>query len=222
MDVARWGLNKDRMPKSVVGYGGRLGYEDDGETPNTDVVVMDYGDSQLIFETRGLKTTDYMGARIGNVFHGTGGYVVLTGYSSGAAFDPAGKLITTFTGAGDHFRNYVDAVRSRKVESLNGEIAEGHLSSALCHLGNVSYRLGEPVAFGTKPRVFEENEAALETLQRFEQHLAENGVDTQHTYYRMGPKLTIDAKRESFKHNKDANALLFREYRQPFVVPKKA
>jgi predicted dehydrogenase len=222
MDVARWGLNKDRMPKRVVGYGGRLGYEDDGETPNTHVAVLDYGDSQLIFETRGLKTMDYMGARIGNVFHGTEGYVVLTSYAGGAAFDPAAKMITTFTGGGDHFRNFIDAVRSRKLDSLHGEIAEGHLSSALCHLGNISYRLGEPVAFGTRPHVFEENEAALETLQRFEQHLAENGVDTQQTYYRMGPRLTIDAKRENFKHHREANALLFREYRPPFVVPKKA
>jgi predicted dehydrogenase len=222
MDVARWGLDKDHMPKGVVGYGGRLGYEDDGETPNTDVVVMDYGDSQLIFETRGLKTNDYMGARIGNVFHGTEGYVVLTSYSGGAAFDPAGKMITTFEGGGDHFRNFIDAVRSRKVESLNGEIAEGHLSSALCHLGNISYRLGEPVAFGTRPPVFEGNEAALESLQRLEQHLADNGVDTHHSYYRMGPRLTIDAKRERFRNNRDADALLFAEYRPPFVVPKKA
>ncbi|MGV3720977.1 MAG: Gfo/Idh/MocA family protein, partial [Actinomycetota bacterium] len=111
VDVARWGLGKDTMPKSVIGYGGRLGYEDDGETPNTHVMVLDYGDSQLIFETRGLKTNDYRGAKIGNVFHGTDGYVVMTSYNAGAAFDKDGKMVTTFSGSGDHYRNFIDAMR---------------------------------------------------------------------------------------------------------------
>jgi predicted dehydrogenase len=222
MDVARWGLNKSVMPKSVIGFGGRLGYEDDGETPNTHVAVLDYGDSQLIFETRGLKTNDYRGARIGNVFHGTEGSVVITSYSGGAAFDKDGKLVTTFRGGGDHFRNFIDCVRSRKVEEQNGPIEEGHLSSALCHLGNISYRLGERVSFGMSPHVFEKNEAGLETLARFEQHLLENGVDRQQSQYVMGRKLTIDAKKETFGKDKEANALLFREYRAGFEVPDKA
>jgi predicted dehydrogenase len=221
MDVARWGLKEARLPRSVVGFGGRLGYEDDGETPNTHVAVLDYGDSQLIFETRGLQTNDYMGARIGNVFHGTDGVVVLTSYAGGAAFDPSGKLVTTFTGGGDHFRNFIDAVRSRKAEELNGGIEEGHFSSALCHLGNISYFLGEPVTFGTRPRVFEKNEAALETLQRFEQHLAENGVDPKQARYRLGRALKVDARKESFEKDREANALLSREYWPPFVVPAK-
>jgi predicted dehydrogenase len=222
MDLARWGLKKDLMPLSVVGYGGRLGYVDDGETPNTHVAVMDYGDSLLIFETRGLKTGDYRGSKIGNIFHGTEGYVVLTSYTSGAAFDKDGKMVTTFNGAGDHYRNFIDAMRSRKQEDLAGEVYEGHLSSALCHLGNVSYRLGELVSFGTKPRVFEDSEAAMETLQRTEAHLAENGVDMQQSQYRLGRKLNIDPKKERFKGDKEANAQLFRKGREPFVVPDRA
>src|SRR5690349_20060264 len=110
MDVARWGLGKSGFPKSVVGFGGRLGYDDDGETPNTEVSILDYGDSQLIFEVRGLPTKDYRGAKIGNVFHGSDGYVVLTGYDAGAAFDNDGKTVTTFKGGGDHFRNFIDCM----------------------------------------------------------------------------------------------------------------
>jgi predicted dehydrogenase len=222
MDLARWGLGKSTLPKSVIGFGGRLGYVDDGETPNTHVAVMDYGDSLLIFETRGLKTGDYRGSKIGNIFHGTEGYVVLSSYTSGAAFDKDGKMVTTFNGAGDHYRNFIDAMRSRKQEDLAGEVYEGHLSSALCHLGNISYRLGELVSFGTKPRVFEDSEAALETLQRTEAHLAENGVDMQQSQYRLGRKLNIDPKKERFKGDKEANAQLFRKGREPFVVPEKA
>jgi predicted dehydrogenase len=221
MDVARWALNESGLPRTAVGFGGRLGYVDDGETPNTHVAVLDYGDRQLIFETRGLRTSDYRGARIGNVIHGTDGTVVITSYSGGSAFDKDGKMVRTFRGDGDHFRNFIDAVRSRNRKDLHGEIAEGHVSSALCHLGNISYRVGEQTAFGTRPSVLEGNEAALETLGRFEQHLADNGVDLKQSRYVMGRKLTIDARKETCGSDRDANALLFRDYREPYVVPKK-
>src|SRR6185295_10148271 len=93
MDVARWGIAKDHLPESVITFGGRFGYKDDGQTPNTEIAFMDYGDTQLIFETRGLPTKDFKGANVGNVFHGTDGYVVLTSYTAGAAFDKDGKLV---------------------------------------------------------------------------------------------------------------------------------
>jgi predicted dehydrogenase len=222
MDVARWGLNKSEFPKSVLSFGGRLGYVDDGETPNTQVVALDYDDAQLIFEVRGLPTKDYRGATVGNVFHGTDGYVVMTGYASGAAFDRDGKLITTFTGGGDHYRNFIDCMRSRKVEDLRGEIEEGHISSALCHLGNVSYRLGEPQSLTGTPEAVSGDEALAETLERTVQHLGENGVDTKTGTYRMGRKLKVNAERENFGKNREANAQLTRHYRDPFAVPKKA
>jgi len=184
--------------------------------------IFDYGDSQLIFETRGLKTDGYKGAKVGNVFHGEDGYVVLTSYTGGAAFDKDGKMVTTFSGGGDHFRNFIDAMRSRKQEELRGEIEEGHLSSALCHLGNISYLVGDKQSFGSKPKILEDNEAGLESLGRMEQHLAEDGVDMQTSHYSLGRKLIIDPKKENFGKDKEANKLLTRQYREPFVVPNKA
>jgi len=223
MDVARWGLGRSEMPRSVIGLGGRLGYEDDGETPNTHVAIFDYGGGQqLIFETRGLPTPDYKGAKIGNVFHGTDGYVVLTSYTGGAAFDKDGNMVVKFTGGGDHFRNFIDCMRSRKSEDLHGEIAEGHLSSALCHLGNISYLTGAQQPLNSMPAALQENEAAAETFDRFRQHLSENKVDPATAQYRLGRKLIVDAKRENFGKDREANRLLFREYRAPFVVPEKA
>jgi predicted dehydrogenase len=56
MDLARWGLGVDTLSKSVVSYGGRLGYEDAGETANTQTIIHDYGDKSLVFEVRGLPT----------------------------------------------------------------------------------------------------------------------------------------------------------------------
>ncbi len=69
MDIARWMIPGATLPKSVVSLGGRFGYKDQGETPNTQVAVFDYGDAQLIFEVRGLKTDDYLGEKVGNIVH---------------------------------------------------------------------------------------------------------------------------------------------------------
>src|SRR5262249_46497570 len=65
MDVARWGLNRRGLPRSVVSLGGRFGYVDDGQTANTQVCVYDYGDAKLIFEVRGLMTQDLLADRRG-------------------------------------------------------------------------------------------------------------------------------------------------------------
>ncbi len=220
MDVARWVVGVDHLPASVITFGGRLGYKDDGETPNTEIAFMDYGDVQLIFETRGLPTDKYRGAGVGNVFHGTEGYVVMTGYASGAAFDKDGKQVEKFEGGGNHHRNYIDVVRSRKFADLNADIAEGHLSSALCHLANISYRCGTDVPFNAQTKAFGDNKEAVETFERTMEHLKENKVPMDGETYRLGKKLMVDPGQESFVGDAQANALLTRPYRAPFIVPK--
>jgi hypothetical protein len=226
MDLARWGLNKNELAKSVLSVGGRFGYVDDGETANTQVSVFDYGDSELIFEVRGLKTSSLLGASIGVIFYGSDGYVVCPSYGSGIVYDTAGKKVKTFEtprnqGEDSHFGNFVKAVRSGKKEDLNGEILEGHLSSALCHLANVSYRLGTEVPFSKSSQAFGDDKAAAETLARTNEHLKDNGVPIDQTNYRVGRRLTVDTKAETFGADKEANALLTREYRKPFVMPEK-
>jgi predicted dehydrogenase len=222
MDVARWALNKNTMPKSVVALGGRFGYVDDGETPNTAISVMDYGDAELIFEVRGLETDPLLNARVGNIVYGTEGYVVFTGYDEAYAFDNKGAQVQHFKGGGDHYANFLSAVKSRKNEDLHADIEEGHLSSALCHLGNISYKLGKSQHSTASVEGFEGDSAAMETYGRFVQHLAVNNVRLTEATYRLGAKLKIDPKREEFIGNKEANTHLFREYRKPFEVPSKA
>ncbi|MCS6775116.1 MAG: Gfo/Idh/MocA family oxidoreductase [Chloroherpetonaceae bacterium] len=222
MDIARWALNKREMPRTVMALGGRFGYIDDGETPNTQLVFMDYDDAQLIFEVRGLKTEPLRGASVGNIIYGTEGYVVMTGnYSRVLAFDNNDNKIAEFNGSGDHYGNFLDAVRSRRITDLNADIEEGHISSAMCHLGNISYLLGSPQSFSAKTQAFGDNKEAMETYLRFEQHLADNGVPMNNLQYRLGPKLEFNPKREQFKGNKEANALLTREYRKGFEVPNR-
>jgi predicted dehydrogenase len=226
MDVARWGLGVNDIGKGVISYGGRFGYEDAGETANTQVSIHDYGDKTLVFEVRGLKTEPLKGAGVGVIFYGSEGYVVMTSYNAGAAFDLKGEQIAKFSSDGNHYENFVKAVRSRKSEDLNADIQEGHLSSALCHLGNISYRLGEPLSAGAvqeRLKALKGNEDTLETLDRFSKHLEANKVALDGTKIQFGAQLAIDPARETFVGaNADkANPMLTREYRAPFVVPAK-
>ncbi len=222
MDKARWGLNKMTVPKSTISLGGRFGYEDDGETANTQVVVHDYGECQLIFEVRGLPTPDLKGAKVGNLWYGTEGVMVAPSYSKAVVYDNSGAVVREFTGDGDHYRNFVDACKSRKRTDLNADILEGHLSSALCHLGNISYRLGTLQPFNTKSGAFADGSPGAETFGRVEEHLAANGVRLDSATYRLGRQLNIDQKKETFKKDAEADHMLTREYRAPFVVPAKA
>jgi predicted dehydrogenase len=219
MDKARWGLNKNTLPRSVFSLGGRFGYIDDGETANTQLCVFDYEPQLLIFEVRGLPTGDYKGAKVGNIWIGTEGYVVCPNYAGGVAYDKAGKVVTKFAGGNDqyHFDNFVRAVRSRKFQELNADIAEGHLSAALCHLANISYRLGQEAPIGS-PRSVSDQKIVQEFTAAMLQHLKDNKVDVDKTVGRFGPVLTIDPKTERIVGNEAANAMLFREYRKGFEL----
>jgi predicted dehydrogenase len=234
MDKARWGLGKNTLAKSVVSVGGRFGYVDDGETANTQICLFDYGDCELIFEVRGLASAspypgkDY-GKRpqkphnfVGNIWYGTEGYLVSGDYYGAAAFTPKGELIQKFGGGGDHFANFVKAVRSGNAGDLNADILEGHLSSALCHLGNISYRLGTEQSFDKSAKIFGTDKEAAETLTRMEDHLKENKLPMEKTTLRVGRKLELDPKTETFIDDKDANLQLTRIYRKGFEVPAKA
>jgi predicted dehydrogenase len=221
MDVARWGLGKNQLAPAAISVGGRFGYIDDGETPNTQICVFDYGDSELIFEVRGLKTDAFKGAKVGNVFHCSDGYMVFGGYDSAVAFSPKGEVIQKFNGGGDHFGNFVQAVRNRKMEDLHADILEGHMSSALCHLGNISYRLGTMQSFNKKTKAFGDDKEAYETLARMEEHLKQNLVPLDQPPCHIGRKLAFDPLTEMFGNNPEANAMLTREYRKGFEVPAK-
>ena len=222
MDIARWGLNVRDIGKGVYAFGGRVGYVDAADTPNTEVCVHDYGNKTLIFEVRGLKTADLKGAKVGVIFEGSEGYVVLTSYTSGAAFDKSGKKVMSFNGGGDHHGNWLKAVRSRKYEDLNADILEGHLSSALCHLGNISVRLGEQVEVGQIASRLEKlpaSEAAKETMNRVLDHLGDNKLGKD-TMISLGKNLAIDPVKEVFTGEgaAEANPHLFREYRKGFEI----
>jgi predicted dehydrogenase len=218
MDIARWGLGKTEPPAKAISLGGRFGYEDDGMTPNTQIALFDYGDSLLLFEVRGLPTADYKGARIGVVFHCSKGLLVCT-ESSARALDASGKFIESFNGEGDHFRNFIDAVKSRRRGDLAAEALEGHLSTTLVHLANVSYRKGQPQPL-SRDDPFSRYGEGNEAFGRMRDHLRENGVALDRTLMTVGKLLEFDGKQERIAGDGEADRLLRREYRSPFVVPE--
>jgi predicted dehydrogenase len=219
MDLARWALGKSELSRSCISLGGRFGYTDDGETPNTQLCLFDYGDSELIFEVRGLPTPAYRGTTVGNVFHCADGYVAITSYSAAVVFDNDNRELRRFTGGGDHYGNWVAAMRSGRRQDLKGDILEGHLSSALCHLANISYRLGRATAFDRRNGVLGDNREANESLTRMVDHLRTNNVALDSAMLTVGRRLTIDARAENFGDDREANALLTRAYRKGFEVP---
>lgn len=229
LDKARWGLKLAELPKKVVSVGGRLGYLDSAEVANSQVTLYQWDDALIISDVRGLplkipitfglKTGSFKGAA--NVWYGTDGYVVAPDYKSGVAFDYDGNELGKWSG-GDyqaHWANFVKAIRSRNHADLHLDIEDGHLSSALAHLGNVSYLRGKPVPGGTRPSLLAENRHVAETFESFEEHLAANQVDFNATKFYLGQELSIDPKTE-LSTDPEANKLFTREYRKGYELPE--
>ncbi|HSB13757.1 MAG TPA: Gfo/Idh/MocA family oxidoreductase [Bryobacteraceae bacterium] len=179
-DMCMWGLGVQKLPSKITAMGGKFLFDDDKETPETLSSTYLFGDEKKMieFEVRPWCTNLEDGAGVGNLFYGSEGYMVVKGYNEYAIYlgerrerGPARKA------GGDHYANFLKAVRSRKTSDQNGPVETVHLASALAHLGNISYRLGR--------------------------------------------QLTFDPAAEKFVGDQQANAMLTRNYRAPFVVPEK-
>ncbi len=234
MDIARWMVGHTALSPKVVALGTRTGYDDASDTPHTQLVCHLYDTAPILFDVRGMpgskaaqadpktwqnKMDDLRGARMGVIVQCEGGSVVIGSYNSGTAFDKEGKKVKSFNGAGDHMGNFFQAVRSRKRETLAAEIEQGHLSSALCHTGNISYRLGRKMSADEIAQRIKAHPAMSEAFARVADHLKANEVDLTGNAVALGPWLEMDPKTERFTNNDAANKLLTREYRKPFVVP---
>lgn len=251
LDVGRRLLGDPDHPARVFTIGGRFGYEDDGETPNTFLIHYDYP-TPFIFEVRGLPskpdemsggavvagglgTADrlaasmdkFLGLTVGNIAHCEGGYLTIpsNNYSLAQAFDRDGKLLREFKGFGNHHTNFLDAMRSRRESDLKGPLLEGHRSSALVHLANISYRTGRAMKPGDiRDQLAATRSTLTEPYARFTEHLAANNVNLEKTPATHGAPLTFDAKTEKFtgENSAAANKLHRREYRAPWIVPQLA
>lgn len=216
IDLVRWMLGLKGLGDSVLSLGGRVGYVDAGETPNTQLVFHRFGERTIIQEVRGLKSNPYK-LPGGWIIEGSEGIVAGT-----SLFDLQGNLVKTFAGENqNHFENFITAVRNRDRSLLTADIEEAHPSSALCHIGNISYRMGsnietsqliEELAMQNLP------EPCLKTTEDMLTHLTEHSVDYSATPLMLGKRLILDEDKEQFI-DPAANALLSRRYRKPFVLP---
>ena len=159
IDLARWGLNR-RWPSKITSTGGRFGYHDQGQTPNTQLTTYQFEDGvQLVVEIRNRYTNREQDLSSGVIFYGSKGYMIsehdracyevyLEGSKTpgpvySAADDP--ERIDDRKSTGAHFRNFFSAVRSGNRESLNADIEETFLSTGYCLLGNIAFRRGHQI-----------------------------------------------------------------------------
>jgi predicted dehydrogenase len=228
MDIARWFLGEPALSPRVFSIGGRFGYVDDGETPNTMIACHDYEKAPLIFEVRGLpakRGTENMdkfkGGSVSVIIECEGGHLLIPNYNQAIVYDKEGKEIKRFKGEVSHYGNFLAAVRSRNHHDLNADISEGHISSALCHTANISHRLGQRRNPDEIRESIKGDRDATETFGRMAEHLKLNEVDLASDTAVLGEMLKMDPASESFPGNAEANKLLTRDYRHPFVVPEK-
>jgi hypothetical protein len=150
--------------------------------------------------------------------------IVTSNYFTAKAYDRAGKLVKEFKGTDRTCRISSTSCAAGRLADLYGPILEGHLSSALCHLGNISHVLGKTAAPAATKEKIKGDKLLTEAYGRMAEHLAANGVSLDKTPATLGVTLTLEAKAERFTgpDAAAANALLTRNYRAPFVVPQLA
>jgi predicted dehydrogenase len=181
-----WDTGNGDIGNQGVHSGGKFVYDDDQETPNMQLATFDFGDSQLIFEVRGLPTHEdaplkARGANtVGNIFWGSEGVLAVDGGGYWIYKGEERQMVKEGKAQrGDdapHMGNFLKAVKSRNPAGLNAEVAVNALASNYCHLANIAYRTGR--------------------------------------------KLTWNAKTEKF-HDAEADAMLTRKYRAPYIVPER-
>jgi predicted dehydrogenase len=231
MDVARWGIKGATLPTKVFSIGGRLLPDgpDQAQTPNMQLSVMEFGPTILLFEVRGLtnKHKDWPND-VSNSFYTTEG-VIKEGRGGGMFYPKNGGAAQRVeapdvarTGESDHFAAFIKTMRSRKPEDNPCDAEVAHLSAALCHLPNISYRLGQQGTYEKARGAIGDNKEVIATLERIRDNCKAVGVPIDKTTYTVGPVLTFDPATEKFtgENAEAANKLLTRQYRAPFVVPE--
>ena len=146
IDLCRWGLNVD-YPQRVSSGGGRYHYNDDWETPDTQVITLEFdGEKTISWEGRSANPRPIEGSGFGATFHGEKGTAVIGGGNAYAIYDLDNQLIAqaqaeeSFDIDRGHLHNFCQAIREGA--SLYSPIDEGHKSTLLCHLGNIAQRAG--------------------------------------------------------------------------------
>ncbi|MDX2031053.1 MAG: Gfo/Idh/MocA family oxidoreductase [Blastocatellia bacterium] len=184
MDICRWGLGVT-LPNKVFSMGGHFMFDDDQTTPNTQVANLEFNvngkKKMIVFEVRHWMSNHEAGIgeggdsnTIGNIFYGSEGYMAISGYNSYKTFlGRKAEPGPSRREGGSNWENFIKAVRSRKREDMNADIEEGHLSSALMHLANISYRTGRSFDFDpVKEQILKDPEANAMLRRKYREGFA--------------------------------------------------
>lgn len=185
MDIARWGMGKDEHPKKVKCIGDYYAFDSDQETPNTQFATFEYDDGKnILFEVRGLYTNGEDGIMIGNLFYGTEGWMHMNGNTWHTYFgrenipgpcsddleeeadEEVDPMNLMGTGSDRHFGNYIYALRTNNRLHLTGDILEGHISTTMSHIANISNRLGRELTFDSNTETFVGDDIAQSYIKR--------------------------------------------------------
>jgi predicted dehydrogenase len=245
IDIARWFLGTHEVAPEVVSVGGRFSYVDCAETPNTFISIHNYANAPLITEVRGLTADGKMGGpvnkfgkfkkapEIGIIVECENATIVVPDYNSAQVYDKDGNQTKSYGksieqvdltgGASGHHANWVECIRKGSAENIHAPVRECHLSTALVHSANISYRLGAKKSAGEISEAIKSSAGLAEAWGRLQDHLGVNGVKLDETKATLGAPLSIDPKTELFTGanaeaaNKDLVAK--REGRGSFKIP---
>lgn len=180
LDLARWGLGVD-YPVRVSSVGGRYRYDDDWETPDTQVISLDFGNNtSAIWEGRSCNGNKVEGSSVGVIFYGEKGALQIDGGNNYTIYDLKGGVLKQVKhgetvdarDAGDpsknldayHINNFFDGIR--KGTPLQSDVAGGHKSTLLCQLGNIAHRVGSSLDIDPKNGHILNNEEAMKYWRR--------------------------------------------------------
>ncbi|MEM6910450.1 MAG: Gfo/Idh/MocA family oxidoreductase [Verrucomicrobiota bacterium] len=223
------GWEAPAVPDNVISLGGRYLWQDGGETANMQLAYFDYQGLPVVFEVRNLPRAagqnapgSMRGTRSANFVQCEGGSYVI-GRSGGRSFDLEGQPVGEFKGNGGqpHFGNFIAAIKG-EASALTASMEAGHHGANLCHVSNISYRLGMEMDREEAESHFQANQALVESLQSFLGQIEANGVDLASEGIRVGPSLRFDPQKEMFVGPlaERANQLVKGSYRPGFVVPE--
>ncbi|MBI2480536.1 MAG: Gfo/Idh/MocA family oxidoreductase [Planctomycetia bacterium] len=222
VDVARWCLGETLLPRRVMSIGGRFAFDDACDVPNTQIIYYDFPSAPLLYEVHNLRDAkgsstapNFRGESVGVIVNCEGGSVSLY---RGIAWDNDGQQVQTFDGGGDHFANFIDAVRSGQRQDLHADVEVGHVSTAICHLGNISYRVGQVASASEQRAAVGDDPLRSEVYDRFADHLQANDIDINTAT--LGPWLEVDREHERFHKHDEANRIVQGFYREPYVIPE--
>ncbi len=162
LDLCRWGLGVD-FPIRVTSSGGRYHWNDDQQTPDTHQVSFEFTGNRAI-TWQGLSCNRHRGGGF-ITFYGDKGSMELDSDGGHTVYDGGDKVVEKVVGKSrgdiEHIDNFTAAIRNDTPSKLNCEVAEGHKSTLLCHLGNIAQRTGQAITCRPKDgHIFGNQQAA--------------------------------------------------------------